>query len=231
MPEARAIEKMFSGIAPRYDLANHLLSLGLDIGWRRRLVRKASAGRPQTVVDLCTGSGDVAFALQKQLEPTASVRGLDFCADMLAEAEKKKAARPATGNLTFGVGDCLNLPLADSSVDALTIAWGLRNLEDRARGLGEMRRVLKPGGKLLVLDNSQPEGWTASLVRFYLNVVMPPLGGLITGRPEAYRYLATSTAGFPSRPVLAQELTKAGFAQVRHEALGLGCVALHEATK
>ncbi len=181
MPEARAIEEMFSGIAPRYDLANHVLSLGLDFGWRRRLVRAVAAAQPRTVVDLCTGSGDVAFALKKQLGPEVEVRGLDFCAPMLTMARQKQAERPWASNVVFAVGDCLNLPLADNSVDALTIAWGLRNLEDRARGLREMHRVLRPGGKLFVLDNSQPEGWTKPFCRFYLNLIMPPLGGLLTG--------------------------------------------------
>ena len=231
MPEARAIEEMFGGLAPRYDLANHVLSLGLDFGWRRRLVRAVAAIKPRVVVDLCTGSGDVAFALKKQLGAEVEVRGLDFCAPMLQVAERKKAARPWARDIVFGVGDCLNLPLADNSADALTIAWGLRNLEDRARGLREMRRALRPGGKLFVLDNSQPEGWTRPLCQFYMNVMVPPLGGWLTGQPEAYRYLATSSAAFPSRATLAEEMSAAGFTQVRHTALAGGSVALHEGLK
>lgn len=231
MPEARAIEEMFSGIAPRYDLANHVLSFGLDFGWRRRLVAAVAATHARTVVDLCTGSGDVAFALKKHLGPEVEVRGLDFCAPMLAQAKQKKAERPWASQVAFDVGDCLNLPLTDNSVDALTIAWGLRNLEDRARGLREMHRVLRPGGRLFVLDNSQPEGWTKGLCRFYLNVVVPPLGGLLTGQPGAYRYLATSSAAFPGRKALAAEMSAVGFSSVRDEALAGGSVALHAAVK
>lgn len=231
MPEARAIEEMFGGIAPRYDLANHVLSFGMDFGWRRQLVRAAAAAKPKTVVDLCTGSGDVAFALKQELGPEVEVRGLDFCAPMLAQAKRKQAARPWAQDIIFGVGDCLNLPLADESADVVTIAWGLRNLEDRAKGLREMRRVLRPGGKLLVLDNSQPEGWTRPLCRFYLNAIVPVAGGLLTGRGKAYRYLATSSATFPGRAALAEEMRAAGFAQVRHEALAFGSVALHAAVK
>ncbi len=231
MPEGPVIEQMFRGIAPRYDLANHVLSFGLDFGWRRRLVRAVAASRPKIVVDLATGSGDVAFALKKHLGPNVEVRGLDFCRPMLEIAEYKKTTRPWAHDLSFAFGDCLNLPLADKSMDALTIAWGLRNLADRARGLAEMHRILRPGGKLFVLDNSQPDGWTAPFARFYLNTVVPAAGGILTGRPDAYRYLATSTAAFPDRPALGAELTAAGFTQVRHEALGLGTVALHEAVR
>jgi demethylmenaquinone methyltransferase/2-methoxy-6-polyprenyl-1,4-benzoquinol methylase len=231
MPEASAIAEMFSGIAPRYDLANHVLSFGLDFGWRRRLVRAVAAMRPRRVADLATGSGDVAFALKQRLGPSVEVRGLDFCAPMLEIAERKKAARPWARDIVFALGDCLNLPFVDDSLDALTIAWGVRNLADRARGFAEMRRVLRPGGRLFVLDNSQPEGWTRPLCRFYLNTVVPVAGGLLTGKSAAYRYLATSSAAFPDRAALAAEMSTAGFARVRHEALALGAVALHEAQK
>jgi demethylmenaquinone methyltransferase / 2-methoxy-6-polyprenyl-1,4-benzoquinol methylase len=231
MPEASAIADMFSGIAPRYDLANHVLSFGLDFGWRRRLVCAVAAEHPRRVADLATGSGDVAFALKKQLGTGVEVRGLDFCAPMLAAAERKKAARPWAREIVFALGDCLNLPLADDSQDALTIAWGVRNLADRERGFAELRRVLRPGGRLFVLDNSQPEGWTRPFCRFYLNAVVPVAGGVLTGQPAAYRYLATSSAAFPSRAALAAEMTATGFTKVRHEGLAGGAVALHEAEK
>jgi len=231
MPEGPVIEQMFRGIAPRYDLANHVLSFGLDFGWRRRLVRAVAAVRPKLVVDLATGSGDVAFALKKHLGSGLEVRGLDFCQPMLEIAEQKKATRPWAKDITFAFGDCLDLPFTDNSVDALTIAWGLRNLADRARGLAEMRRVLRPGGRLFVLDNSQPEGWARPFCQFYMNSLMPAAGGLLTGQPAAYRYLATSSAAFPTRAALAAEITAAGFTRVRHETLGLGAVALHEAEK
>jgi len=231
MPDASAIAEMFNGLAPRYDLANHVLSFGLDFSWRRRLVRAVVAAKPQRVADLATGSGDLAFALKKLLGPTIEVRGLDFSAPMLEVAERKKAARPWARDIIFSLGDCLNLPLADNSQDALTIAWGVRNLADRARGFAEMRRVLRPDGKLFVLDNSQPEGWTRPFCRFYLNAVVPVAGGLLTDRPAAYRYLATSSAAFPGRAALAAEMTAAGFTRVRYESMALGAVALHEAEK
>jgi len=231
MPEGPVIAEMFSGIAPRYDLANHVLSFGMDFGWRQRLADAVAAKNPPVVVDLATGSGDVAFALKKKLGAGVKVSGLDFCRPMLEVAERKKAKLPSAWDISFAFGDCLNLPLADNSVDALTIAWGVRNLADRPRGFAEMRRVLRPGGSLFVLENSQPEGWARPLCRFYMNAFMPFAAGLLTGKPDAYRYLAVSSSGFPGREALAAEMTAAGFTRVRYEALGLGAVALHEAEK
>ena len=229
MPEGSAIAKMFGGIAPRYDLANHVLSLGMDFGWRRRLVRAVAAAKPRVVVDLATGSGDVAFALKKYLGPDVEVRGYDFCEPMLAEAEKKKAALPYARDVSFAFGDCMELPLADASVDVLTIAFGLRNLPDRARGLREMRRVLRPGGKLVVLEFSQPARWFGPVYFFYTKHVMPAIAGALTRQPEAYRYLNASIAAFPGREALSGEIRAAGFGEVRHTGLAAGTVAIHEA--
>jgi demethylmenaquinone methyltransferase/2-methoxy-6-polyprenyl-1,4-benzoquinol methylase len=231
MPEGPAIAQMFSGIAPRYDLANHVLSLGMDFGWRRRLVNGVAAAKPRVVVDLATGSGDVAFALKKRLGAGVEVRGLDFCAPMLAEAEKKKAALPYASEVTFAFGDCMELPLANESVDVLTIAFGLRNLPDRDRGLREMRRVLRSGGRLFVLEFSQPAAWFRPLYYFYLHNFLPVIAGAITGQPDAYRYLNTSIAAFPDRATLAGEIRAAGFAEVSHVGLAMGSVAIHEARK
>jgi demethylmenaquinone methyltransferase/2-methoxy-6-polyprenyl-1,4-benzoquinol methylase len=231
MPEGSAIAQMFSGIAPRYDLANHVLSLGMDFGWRRRLVNGVAAAQPRVVVDLATGSGDVAFALKKRLGAEVSVRGLDFCEPMLAEAEKKKTALPFAKDVTFAFGDCMKLPLADATVDVLTIAFGLRNLPDRGQGLREMRRVLRPGGRLFVLEFSQPARWFGPVYYFYIRHCMPVIAGALTGKPDAYRYLNESIAAFPGRPALAEEIRTAGFAQVRHTGLAAGTVAIHEAVK
>jgi demethylmenaquinone methyltransferase/2-methoxy-6-polyprenyl-1,4-benzoquinol methylase len=231
MPEASAIAEMFGGIAPRYDLANHVLSLGMDFGWRRRLVRAVASAKPRVVADLATGSGDVAFALKKHLGPAVEVRGYDFCREMLVVAEGKKAALPQARDVSFAFGDCMELPLADESVDVLTIAFGLRNLPDRAQGLREMRRVLRPGGRLLVLEFSQPARWFGPVYFFYIRHLMPVIAGALTGKPEAYRYLNASIAAFPGREELAGEIRAAGFAEVRHTGLAAGTVAIHEARK
>jgi demethylmenaquinone methyltransferase/2-methoxy-6-polyprenyl-1,4-benzoquinol methylase len=218
---------MFAGIAGRYDLANRLLSGGMDIYWRRVLVAAVARQQPRVVVDLATGSGDVAFALRDRLGPAVDISGLDFCEPMLAQAERKQQRRHGRAPVRFAPGDCLNLPLADGSVDALTIAFGLRNLEDRARGLREMRRVLRSGGALYVLEFSQPAAWLRPVYFFYLRHVLPLLAGLVTGRRAAYHYLAGSIGSFPTRAGLADEFRAAGFARVQARGLSGSIVALH----
>jgi demethylmenaquinone methyltransferase/2-methoxy-6-polyprenyl-1,4-benzoquinol methylase len=219
---------MFGRIAGRYDLANRLLSGGQDVAWRRRLVAAAVAGAPRDVLDLATGSGDVAFALGRA-EPGARITGADFCLPMLAEAERKKAASGGGANVAFRPADALALPFPSGSFDAVTIAFGLRNLADRARGLAEMRRVLRPGGRLLVLEFSQPQAWFRPFYLFYLRRILPAFAGRVTGDRAAYVYLNESIESFPGRSALAAELAAAGFVRVTARALTFGIVALHEA--
>ncbi len=219
---------MFAGISGRYDRANRVLSGGVDRYWRWRLVRAVRRHQPTAVADLATGSGDVAIALRRALPPECPVVALDFCEPMLEIARRKQARLRLKGPLTFGFGDCLDLPLADHSLDAVTIAFGLRNLEDRPRGLREMRRVLRPGrGVLFVLEFSQPDPWLRPLYGPYLRHVLPRLARVLTGDRAAYDYLAGSIGQFPSKEALAAEIRAAGFATV--EAVGLtgSIVALH----
>lgn len=215
---------MFAGIAGRYDLANHLLSGGLDFFWRRRLVRMARDCNPQTVLDLATGSGDVAFALRNSLDDSVSITGMDFCQPMLDEAERKKSNNP---NIRFKLGDCLNLPLEENSVDLITIAFGLRNLEDRHRGLCEMRRVLKPGGTLLILEFTQPAKIFRPFYFFYLKFILPALAGLVTRNKRAYEYLAGSIENFPSIQNITSEMQRAGFHDITACGLTFCAVAIH----
>jgi demethylmenaquinone methyltransferase/2-methoxy-6-polyprenyl-1,4-benzoquinol methylase len=228
MPDPAAVNSMFGRIARRYDLANRLLSGGRDAAWRRQLVAAARAGSPHDILDLATGSGDVAFALGRAL-PEARIVGADFCAPMLEEAERKKAAG-GPANVAFQAGDALALPFPAAAFDAVTIAFGLRNLADRARGLAEMRRVLRPGGRLLVLEFSQPHFWFRPCYLFYLRRILPALAGRMTGDRAAYVYLNESIEEFPGRPALSAEIGAAGFTAVRARALTFGIVALHEAT-
>jgi demethylmenaquinone methyltransferase / 2-methoxy-6-polyprenyl-1,4-benzoquinol methylase len=231
MPDPIAVNTMFGRIARRYDVANQLLSGGMDICWRRRLVGAVRRGGPNDVLDLATGSGDVAFALSRRLAPATRIVGMDFCAPMLREAEaKKSAAGPqAYRNVTFREGDCLTLPLGDESCDAVTISFGLRNLADRARGLHEMHRVLRPGGRLFVLEFSQPDPWLRSIYYFYLRRLLPRIAGLLTGNRAAYVYLNETISQFPGRAELAAEISAAGFSDVQADRLTFGIVALHEA--
>lgn len=223
---------MFARIASRYDLGNRVLSLGVDRAWRQALVRAVATGNPLTVLDLATGSGDVAFALGDALPATTHIIGMDFCLPMLESAEAKKQATPDRyQNVLFRPGDGLALPLADESVDAVTISFGLRNMADRHRSLTEMRRVLRPGGRVFVLEFSQPQRWMRPFYLFYLRRVLPLLAGWLTGDRAAYVYLNESIEAFPDRSALAAEMRAAGFAEVASRGFTGGIVALHSGTR
>ena len=233
MPDPVAVQSMFGRIARRYDLANRLLSGGMDVRWRRQLVAAVRRSQPADVLDLATGSGDVAFVLSRGLPPSARIVGMDFCRPMLDQAEaKKRAAAPTCySNVNFAPGDGLALPLAAASYDAITIAFGLRNLADRPRGLREMHRVLRPGGRLFVLEFSQPHPWFRPVYYFYLRTILPRIAGVVTGDRAAYDYLNHTIGQFPDRDALAAEIRAAGFSEVTARPLTFGIVALHEAKK
>jgi len=231
-PDPVAVEATFSSVAPRYDLANHWLSGGIDFYWRNRLVRLAQKNKPTDILDLATGSGDVLFALRKGLGDKVNLTGLDFCEPMLEQARAKRTVRgleDATNQ--FLHGDCLNLPFENQSFDLITIAFGLRNLADRAKGLAEMQRVLRPGGRLIILEFSQPYLWFRPLYYFYLRGILPWVARWLTGDRDAYLYLGTSIAGFPNRVGLCKEIEQAGFDQVEAKPLTFSIVALHQGTK
>jgi demethylmenaquinone methyltransferase/2-methoxy-6-polyprenyl-1,4-benzoquinol methylase len=231
MPEAVAVRNLFARIAGRYDLANHVLSGGVDLIWRARLVAAVRRAAPGDVLDLATGSGDVALALARALPPETRITGMDFCQPMLDRAELKKAGRRSARytRVAFQLGDGLALPLADASFDAVTIAFGLRNMADRAGCLTEMRRVLRPGGRLFVLEFSQPDPWFQPIYRAYLRRVTPRLAAAVTGERTAYDYLGDSIEAFPDRAGLTREIAAAGWSQVRATPMTFGIVALHQA--
>lgn len=230
MPDPIAVNSMFGRIARRYDIANLLLAGGMDSYWRRGLVAAVHRQKPRDVLDLATGSGDVAFALARKLDSNTSILGMDFCQPMLdqAVAKQQKAGPSRFPLVTFRQGDGLALPLPDESFDAVTISFGLRNLADRARGLREMRRVLRPGGRLFVLEFSQPAAWFRPVYYFYLRRILPRVAGWITGDREAYDYLNRTIGEFPDRVALAGELSAAGFSGVSARPMTFGIVALHE---
>ena len=229
MPEGNAVNEMFSGIAGRYDLANHLLSGGFDFYWRHVLTGKVRRFGPGNIVDLATGSGDVAFKLRDRLGPDVPVTGLDFCEPMLEEAREKKGARPTYADLEFKFGDCMDLPLPDDSMDVVTISFGLRNFEDRMKGLSEIRRVLRPSGRLFILEFSQPERWFRPLYYLYLKYILPRVAALATGDKSAYDYLAGTIENFPTKEALSDQLRQAGLAPIRATGLTFSIVAIHEA--
>ena len=223
MQNPAKVRGIFSSIAERYDLANHLLSGGLDFLWRARAVRMVAAWKPSTILDLATGSGDLALALQKKI-PQARIIGADFCLPMLQIAARKHL-RPLV------VADGTNLPFADASFDAVTVAFGLRNMESWPGGLREMSRVLSPGGHLLLLDFSMPRPPLAALYRFYLHRVLPKIAGALTGNRAGYEYLGESIESFPSGEAMCRLIEENNFRDARALPLAAGIVSIYTAIK
>jgi len=218
---AGGVRRMFDRVAPRYDLANTVLSFGQDRRWRRAAAGATGLRDLEVAVDVACGTGKLAADLAR-LAPDATVIGLDFSVEML---------RRAGGEVPVAAGDALALPLADASVDVATIAFGLRNLPDPAQGLAEFRRVLRRGGRLVVCEFSQPvlPGFREVYER-YLNRLLPVAARRLSPDPEAYEYLARSIGAWPSQPDLARWLQRAGFTAVRWRNLTGGIVALHHGT-
>ena len=190
------VREMFASIASRYDAANEVLSLGVHRGWRRAAVRLSGVVHGDRVLDCATGTGDLALAFKRAVGLTGEVVGTDFCAEMLASAPAK--ARRAGLEVRFEVADALALPYADRSFDVASIAFGIRNVDDPVRCLREMARVVRPSGRVVVLEFGQPRGPFGALFRVYSRQVMPAIGGLLTGNRSAYEYLPRTAAAFPA---------------------------------
>lgn len=224
---ADQVRALFRTIARRYDLINDLQSLGLHRRWKRRLVRLAQLGPGQRALDVCCGTGDVALALART---GAQVTGLDFSPEMLAVARRRARALPAP--VDFVQGDALALPFADATFDAVTLSYGLRNLADFAAGLAEMARVLRPGGRLVVLDFGKPARpvWRAMYFA-YLRAVVPLFGWVFAGRADAYAYILESLRHYPDPAGVAELLRRQGLEHVRVIELLGGAMVLHRAEK
>ena len=228
---AQWVQRMFAGIAPKYDLLNHLLSFNIDRGWRRLLVERLTPVLQRSdakVLDLCCGTGDVLLDLQEVA--SAPVLGADFCHPMLVSAQRKTALKGFHAPLFEA--DALALPLAAQSLDAIAISFGFRNLANYENGLQELHRVLKPGGILAVLEFSHPPGrFMKTAYGFYSRLLLPAIGSVISGSREAYSYLPDSIRKFPSATELANMMQAAGFTDTRFELLTGGIAALHSGVK
>jgi len=226
-----AVSAMFGRITPWYDALNHGFSLGLDLWWRRRLVQSVAPGPAGTVLDLAAGTLDVSLALCRRY-PDMRIIAADICEPMLEYGMSRKVRPEEKHRISPLVADARCLPLPDKSVDAVTMAFGIRNVKPRSEALAEMRRVLVVGGRACVLEFAPVTvPVLGGLYHWYLKTVMPWLGGLFSGDREAYAYLADSVASFPEPDAFSQEFREAGFAFVQSVPLSLGVVNLHIAVR
>lgn len=228
-PEASQVQRMFSDIAFRYDFLNRLLSLGIDQTWRREAVRVVLETSPRDILDVATGTADLAIALKRAL-PHARVIGLDFAEPMLEIGRKK--AREQGLDIPLLKGDGMSLAYPDASFDVVTIAYGLRNFSDRQQGLNEFYRVLKAGGRLVVLEfPPPPTNLFGQVFRLYFLGLSPYIAGWFSGRKDAYVYLGKTVLEFPDANKLSAMMYQAGFASVRYRLQTFGVSALHVAIK
>lgn len=220
------VQRMFGAIADRYDLMNRVMTLGRDIRWRQQAADVARVGPGSQVLDVATGTGDLAFELGSRVTPGGRVVALDFAEPMLVHARRKAAGRELP--VTFVTGDALDLPFDKGTFDAVTCAFGLRNIDGRERALREMARVTRPGGTMVILEMTPPQN---PLARRYMDSVVPRLGQVLAGAREAYTYLPQSAEAFPPPRILGHMMQAAGLEQVTYRLLNFGTVALHWGTK
>lgn len=225
-PQAAQIRAMFTRIAGRYDLMNSLMTGGRHHAWRRAAAREIAAAPPGPVLDLATGTADLALAVRRR-DPARTVVGADFAEAMVGQAHRKLSTR-AERRIPLLAADALALPFGDATFACVASAFLLRNLEDLARGLAEMRRVTKRGGRVVALDITSPAvpGWD-TLFDLYFHRIVPAVGALVAGDRQAYTYLPQSVARFVSPADLSRLMERAGWSSVRYRRLGLGTIALH----
>jgi len=223
---AGQVNRMFDRIAGRYDLLNSVMTAGLHHRWRQRAAERAELHPGDAALDVCCGTGDLALELARRVSPGGHVVGCDFSEPMLDLAREKARARQAPG-ARFEWADALNLPYDDERFDAATVGFGVRNLSDLDRGLGEMTRVLRPGGRLVILEITQPTRPPLSIFySLWFDRIVPVLGRL-TSDPEAYGYLPESVRSFPAPRLLAEKMEAAGLERIRWTLLAGGIIAIH----
>ncbi len=225
------VRSMFDAIAPAYDFMNRAMTAGLDRLWLRGLMREAAENTPSCIIDLATGTGDVAFALARRF-PQATITGLDLSEGMLDKARAKAAGMAAARHISFVQGDCLATGLPADSADLVTIAYGVRNFADIAAGYREMLRILRPGGKLCVLELSTPSAAVPlALYRLYTRTLIPAAGRLMSHDARAYSYLPESIAAAPQRADMTRLMEEAGFCRASYRSFTFGACTLYIAYK
>ena len=221
---------MFNGIAPKYDLLSHLLSMGVDKSWRKKAMKVVGAGRKDLVLDIACGTGD--FSIEALKHGVKRVVGADISENMLAVAREKAKAKGLSDQLDFQFGDSENLTFDSNTFDAVTVAFGVRNFEHLELGLTEMCRVLKPGGKVVILEFSTPEHFPMKqLYNFYFRYILPFVGGVISGNRKAYEYLPASVFAFPQGKNFLDIMRGAGYSNVSQQRLTFGIASLYVGEK
>ncbi|MBV8489608.1 MAG: bifunctional demethylmenaquinone methyltransferase/2-methoxy-6-polyprenyl-1,4-benzoquinol methylase UbiE [Candidatus Eremiobacteraeota bacterium] len=225
------MREMFARIAPRYDVANRVLTAGFDERWRRRAIGLLDAPKGGTVLDLCCGTGDLVFHLLR-VDPSLHVTGADFCEPMLVRARERAAAIPAASEASFVEGDAMALPFADATFDGATMGFSLRNVVDLDQVLREVLRVLKPGARFVNLDVSKaPNPLWKRAFNVYFYGIVPLIGGIVGGSRQAYAYLPSSLTHHPNAAQLRDRFERAGFASPAYVPLMGGAIAIHYGVK
>lgn len=225
------VAEMFNNIAGKYDFLNHFLSLGIDKSWRKKAIAEVASINPNRILDVATGTGDLAIAAANKIGGITVV-GVDIADQMLEEGRKKIAERNLSKVISMNLGDSESLPFADNSFDAVMCAYGVRNFENLEAGLKEMQRVMRPGGKLAILEFSRPANFPIKqLYSFYFKNILPGIGGLLSKHKTAYTYLPESVNVFPDGDDFCKILTKCGFTGAKARPLTLGVTTLYTASK
>jgi demethylmenaquinone methyltransferase/2-methoxy-6-polyprenyl-1,4-benzoquinol methylase len=225
------IQQMFGAIAPRYDFLNRLLSFGIDRRWRTKAVRLLKYCEGSRILDVATGTGDVALEIARRTPPSVKITGADFCKEMVELGAVKVAASPYADRIDLKVAPCEDLPFADNTFESITIAFGIRNVVDRKLGLAEMWRVLRPGGRMIILEFSTPRSLLfRQLYYFYFRRLLPVVGGLFS-RYNAYKYLPDSVLEFPSQDEFSYMIGEAGFRNIHLHELTFGIATIYTGEK
>jgi len=223
------VEDMFDNIAPKYDLLNHVLSMKIDVLWRNKLVKWMKNDNPQEVLDVATGTGDLAITIEKGTH--AKVIGLDLSQQMLNVGVIKIKKLKLDGKISMQKGDAENLPFEDNRFDAVSVAFGVRNFENLTKGLAELRRVVKDNKSVYILEFSKVEGFLGPFYMFYFKNILPAIGRLVSKDNRAYTYLPDSVNAFPFGEKMRQILLDTGFKKVEYKKLSLGIATIYKATK
>ena len=221
------VREMFDNIAPKYDLLNHTLSMSIDRVWRRRVVGEVRRAKPGRILDVATGTGDLAIAMARRIRDV-QVLGVDLSEQMLAVARRKIEARGLDGRIVLDRGDAERLAVADASVDVATVAFGVRNFGDLGAGLRELARTIKPGGKVVILEFSRPRNRVfRALYEFYSYKILPRIGGLVSRDKRAYEYLPASVGEFPAPEEYMAMMARAGFRNCRARSQSFGIAQIY----